>query len=208
MSRTSSLGSFVVNATVANMKFKSRRNSRSSLKGKSSKNSLKVPSKPAPRSFLEQNIKNAGKAELHRRKSIYKDDEESPDTESLGKESEQRSTSCEQNKTKKADTRSAGSESLKMLYLKEKNDLQTAYDVLIAEYQRRRAIRKQIKSKFDRASTSLKIILSQKRVWNDPEKPVSRTEVMREVFVAKPIDDKSESKGRFKYNRFDDVDRI
>ena len=60
------LGSVVLNSTMASMKFKARKNSR---KGKSPRTSVKTNAKQVRKSFLEENIKNAGKTAV-RRKSI------------------------------------------------------------------------------------------------------------------------------------------
>ena len=186
---------------MAQMKFKARKNSR---KGKTPRNSFKSSSKPTRKSFLEENIKNAGKTSIRKKSLVPPIDKDDSDEEAekslLTQDADEKNTN-----TNKED----GQEKLRQLYAKERNDLQQAHDVLLQEYRRRRAIRKNILSKFGRASCNLKIILAQKRAWNDPDHS-TRNDAIREVFVAKPISDSkpSENRQRFKYNRFDDVDRI
>ena len=99
---------------------------------------------------------------------------------------------------------------ISMLYEKEKKDLQRAHTVLLDEYRRRRAIRAKIMEKFGRASVKLKIVLAQTQSWSDPDKRMSKKEVITDVFVAKRYDDSETSKSerRFAYNRFNDADRI
>ena len=193
---------------MANMKFKTRKGSR---KGKSPRTSFKSNAKTIAKtkSFLEENIKSAGKTAM-RKKSIVPPVEKGLTRNDSDEESEKGLIDQYADEKKADANKEDGQEKLKRLYQKEKNDLQQAYDVLLDEYKRRRAVRKNILSKFGRASNNLKIILAQKRAWNDPNGNFAKGDAIREVFVAKPISDSkgAESRGRFRYNRFDDVDRI
>ena len=208
---------------MANMKFKSKKSSRS-LKGKPSKNnSFKANNKQNRKNFLEENMKTAGKTSS-RRKSLVLSSDKGLIKDNLDNESEKTLLAEElEEKKKNTDTQiNDEKEKLKLLYAKERHDLQQAYDVLLQEYHRRRAVRRNIMSKFGRASTSLKIILAHKRAWSDPNASSTRNDVIREVFVAKPMTEsqqeeerrerkkkqEEENRRRFKYDRFDDVDRI
>ena len=200
------------------MKFKTRKGSwkrkenlEKNRKGKSPRTSFKSNAKTIAKtkSFLEENIKNAGKTAM-RKKSIVPPVEKGLTRNDSDEESEKGLIDQNADEKKSDANNEDGQEKLKRLYQKEKNDLQQAYDVLLDEYKRRRAVRKNILSKFGRASNNLKIILAQKRAWNDPNGNSAKGDAIREVFVAKPISDAkgAESRSRFRYNRFDDVDRI
>ena len=200
----------MMNTTVkASMKFKSKRNASFSKK-KSPKPSFKgkVRSMSISRSFLDENIKNAGKADMHRRKSVLNSNETAINREQSSQDNESSLPSSDQENKLNAVEKQERKEATSMLYEKEKKDLQRAHSVLVDEYRRRREIRCKIMSKFGRASAKLKIVLAHNKSWNDPESKVTKKEVIQDVFVAKRYEETSESKRRFAYNRFDDVDRI
>ena len=203
------LGNVVMNATVANLKFKSKRNASFSKK-RLPKPSVKGKSRSTSRSFLEENIKSAGKVDLHRMKRIFNADEDSLDHEVSSKDPEITLSSKDQGNVLDTDVNYDGKEIVRMLYEKETTDLQKAHAVLVNEYRRRREVRANIMKKFVRASLLLKMVIAQSRGWSDPDHKKSKKEVIKEVFVAKRYDDSenSEGRGRFGYNRFADADRI
>ena len=145
---------------------------------------------------------------MHRRKSVLNSNETAINREQSSQDNESSLPSSDQENKLNAVEKQERKEATSMLYEKEKKDLQRAHSVLVDEYRRRREIRCKIMSKFGRASAKLKIVLAHNKSWNDPESKVTKKEVIQDVFVAKRYEETSESKRRFAYNRFDDVDRI
>ena len=212
-SKGPSMGTGVImTATVANLKFKSKK---STAKSKSSRaSSLKGPTKPSRRrSFLDENIKKAGKVES-RRKSSTKINDQEKGNENIEKELEQNITLIEKDKRSSypsvLELKPARNDSLKLLYEKEKNDLQQAYATLLDEYHRRQKVRQKIMAKFGRASRTLRMILSQKSQQENVGDVESRSQEIRDVFVSKRTNtlENEEKKRRFQYKRLEDTDRI
>ena len=165
------LRNVMMNTTVkASMKFKSKRKGsfnkkspKSSFKGKSPKSSFKgkVRTMSISRSFLDENIKNAGKADMHRRKSVLNSNETAVNRETSPQDNESSVSSNDQENKLSIVEKQERKEATGMLYEKEKKDLQRAHSVLVDEYRRRREIRCKIMNKFGRASAKLKMVLAQ-----------------------------------------------
>ena len=202
----------IMTATVANLKFKSKK---SSVKAKSSRaSSLKGSTKPSRRrSFLDENIKKAGKVES-RRKSSTKINDQEKGNENIDRLPEQNVTLIEKDKRSSypsvLESKPPRNDSLKLLYEKEKNDLQQAYTTLLDEYHRRQKVRQKIMAKFGRASRTLRMILSQKDQLESLGDVESRSQEIRDVFVSKRTNtlENEEKKRRFQYKRLEDTDRI
>ena len=202
----------VMTATVANLKFKSKK---SSAKAKTSRaSSLKGSTKPSRRrSFLDENIKKAGKVESRRKSSTRINDQEKGN-ENIDKVPEQNVTLIEKDKRSSypsvLESKPPRNDSLKMLYEKEKNDLQQAYTTLLDEYHRRQKVRQKIMAKFGRASRNLRMILSQKTQQENDGVVESRSQEITDVFVSKRANtlENEEKKRRFQYKRLEDNDRI
>ena len=210
-SKKSLRGSLAV--TVASMKFKSKKNSNVSKRKLSiqRKDSYKIKNKSQRRSFLEENIKSAGNAEIHtRNRSILSNDEDALNTTNSSKESEELESSNKQINIVEAEEKQRNKETITMLYVKEKKDLEQAHKVLLEEYHRRKEIKTKGLEKFKRASTNLKIVLSQTRGWNNPDKEENlEEEEDKKVFTSKNSDVSETSETKVKrYFRSDDGDRI
>ena len=136
-SKKSLRGSLAV--TVASMKFKNKKNSNASKRKLSNsfkrKDSYKIKDKSEKRSFLEENIKNAGNAEIHtRNKSILSNDEDALNTTNSSKESDELESSKKQSDIVEAEEKQHHKETITILYNKEKKDLEQAHKVLLQEY--------------------------------------------------------------------------
>ena len=217
-SKNSLRGNVAMKVTLASMKFKSKKNTNVS-KRKISKDSFKEKSKSSRRSFLEENIKSAGNAELHiRKRSILPTDDDVGNNPNVSKEPEETESSKAQSNTTDADEKQNNKNTLKMLYAKEKKDLEQAYNVLLEEYERRRDEQEKKKTKvmekFGRASEKLKVELAMTRSWNEKDKEAIEiakkiTAGSRKDFSAECSNDSEISENKTKrYFRLDDADRI
>ena len=202
------MGNLVLNATVANVKFKSRKSTKGRSSSKTSSRGYRKGSFDG-RSFLDANIKTAGKTDF-RRKTLVPTEEKKLDIDMVDNELPEKTSvlSVKENKFN-SEGKNNEKQAIKMLYLKEKKDIKQAHGVLMDEYWRRRELRTNIMSKFGRASAHLKIILAGKKVYEHPETFARRSSVIREVFVGKMDDSKNQEKRRrFAYNRIEDADQI
>ena len=191
---------------------------KNSVKRKASKSLSRRGSKaaPKPKSFLEQNIKNAGTTTTRKRNDQATDNDDT-NAENAQKINNQtipgNKETTTSNRGKKV---SKHNEATRKISSKEQKALESAYICLMEEYKRRNEVRKTISVKFGRANAKLKLIMAQQKTENGNQSQkgtlahliANNKKTGKQMNTVKEKEHKRNRREVAKVKNYDDPDRI